>query len=127
MCIRDSYCGVNALSGNMITVDRKLLKNPNGVILGTPGAGKSFATKREMFSVYLLTNDDIIICDPEAKYWPLVKRLHLSLIHIYFEHVARKYGVDFAIKKDKSADKPRYLVFFKAVSYTHLMLCVQGC
>lgn len=31
-----------------------------------------------------------------------------------FEHVARKYGVDFAIKKDKSADKPRYLVFFKA-------------
>ena len=70
------YCGVNALSGNMITVDRKLLKNPNGVILGTPGAGKSFAAKREMFSVYLLTNDDIIICDPEAEYWPLVKRLH---------------------------------------------------
>ena len=31
-----------------------------------------------------------------------------------FEHVARKYGVDFAIKKDKSAGKPRYLVFFKA-------------
>ena len=31
-----------------------------------------------------------------------------------FEHVARKYGVDFAIKKDKSAEKPRYLVFFKA-------------
>ena len=76
------YCGVNALSGNMITVDRKLLKNPNGVILGTPGAGKSFAAKREMFSVYLLTNDDIIICDPEAEYWPLVKRLHGQVIKI---------------------------------------------
>lgn len=31
-----------------------------------------------------------------------------------FERIARKYGVDYAIKKDKSADKPRYLVFFKA-------------
>src|SRR5699024_1575679 len=76
------YCGVNALSGNMITIDRKLLKNPNGVILGTPGAGKSFAAKREMFSVYLLTNDDIIICDPEAEYWPLVRRLHGQVVKI---------------------------------------------
>lgn len=31
-----------------------------------------------------------------------------------FERVARKYGVDFALKKDRSGDKPRYLVFFKA-------------
>lgn len=31
-----------------------------------------------------------------------------------FERVARKYGVDFAMKKDRSGDKPRYLVFFKA-------------
>ena len=74
-----SYCGVNALSGNLIMVDRLRQKNPNGLILGVPGSGKSFAAKREMFSVYLLTNDDIIICDPEAEYWPLVR---LSLIHI---------------------------------------------
>ena len=40
------------------------------------------AAKREMFSVYLLTNDDIIICDPEAEYWPLVKRLHGQVIKI---------------------------------------------
>ena len=76
------YCGVNALSGNLIMVDRKRLKNPNGVILGTPGAGKSFAAKREILSVYLLTDDDIIICDPEAEYWPLVKRLHGQVIKI---------------------------------------------
>lgn len=76
------YCGTNALSGNLIMVDRKRLKNPNGVILGTPGAGKSFAAKREILSVYLLTDDDIIICDPEAEYWPLVKRLHGQVIKI---------------------------------------------
>ena len=76
------YCGTNALSGNLIMVDRKRLKNPNGVILGTPGAGKSFAAKREILSVYLLTDDDIIICDPEAEYWPLVRRLHGQVIKI---------------------------------------------
>ena len=42
------YCGINALSNNLIMVDRKLLKNPNGLILGTPGSGKSFAAKREI-------------------------------------------------------------------------------
>ena len=76
------YCGVNALSGNLIMVDRNVQKNPNGLILATPGSGKSFAAKREMISVYLLTNDDIMICDPEAEYWPLVKRLHGQVIKI---------------------------------------------
>ncbi len=61
------YCGLNALSNNLIMVDRKLLKNPNGLILGTPGAGKSFSAKREIFNVFLVTADDIIICDPEAE------------------------------------------------------------
>lgn len=31
-----------------------------------------------------------------------------------FERVARKYGVDYALKKDASKTPPRYLVFFKA-------------
>ena len=67
------YCGLNALSHNLIMVDRKKLKNPNGLILGTPGSGKSFAAKREICNVILLTDDDIIICDPEGEYYPLVK------------------------------------------------------
>ena len=69
------YCGLNALSSNLILVDRKQLKNPNGLILGTPGSGKSFAAKREIFNVFLVTNDDIIICDPESEYGALVERL----------------------------------------------------
>ena len=76
------YCGINALSNNLIMVDRKLLKNPNGLILGTPGSGKSFSAKREIANCFLLTNDDIIICDPEAEYAPLVERLHGQVIHI---------------------------------------------
>ena len=76
------YCGLNALSNNLIMVDRKLLKNPNGLILGTPGSGKSFAAKREIANVYFVTDDDIIICDPEAEYGPLVERLHGQVIKI---------------------------------------------
>ena len=76
------YCGINALSGNLIMVDRKKLKNPNGLILGTPGSGKSFSAKREIANVFLVWDDDIIICDPEAEYGPLVERLHGQVIRI---------------------------------------------
>ena len=76
------YCGLNALSNNLIMVDRKLLKNPNGLILGTPGSGKSFSAKREIANVFLVTNDDIIICDPEAEYGPLVGHLHGQVVKI---------------------------------------------
>ena len=76
------YCGLNALSNNLIMVDRKNLKNPNGLILGTPGSGKSFSAKREIANVFFVTDDDIIICDPEAEYGTLVERLHGQVIHI---------------------------------------------
>ena len=76
------YYGINAISNNMIMADRKQLKNPNGLILGTPGSGKSFSAKREMTNAFLITNDDIIICDPEGEYTPLVELLHGQVIHI---------------------------------------------
>lgn len=76
------YYGLNALSNNMILCDRKQLKNPNGLILGTPGSGKSFSAKREIANAFLTTTDDIIICDPEAEYYPLVNRLNGQVIKI---------------------------------------------
>lgn len=76
------YYGLNALSNNMILCDRKQLKNPNGLILGTPGSGKSFSAKREITNAFLTTTDDIIICDPEAEYYPLVNRLNGQVVKI---------------------------------------------
>ena len=76
------YCGLNALSNNMIMVDRKNLKNPNGLILGTPGSGKSFSAKREIANVLLVTDDDVIICDPEGEYFPLVEAFHGQVVKI---------------------------------------------
>ena len=76
------YYGLNALSNNMIMVDRKKLKNPNGLILGTPGSGKSFAAKREILNVFLITDDGIIVCDPEGEYFPLVNALNGQVVKI---------------------------------------------
>ncbi len=69
------YYGLNSLSNNMILADRKKLRTPNGVILGTPGSGKSFSAKREIVGCFLVTKDDILICDPEGEYFPLVQAL----------------------------------------------------
>ncbi len=76
------YYGLNALSNNMIMADRKKLRTPNGVILGTPGSGKSFSAKREILSCFLATGDDIIICDPEGEYFPLVQALHGQVVRL---------------------------------------------
>ena len=76
------YYGLNALSNNLIMVDRKKLKNPNGLILGTPGSGKSFSAKREITNAFLVTDDDVIICDPEAEYTALVTKLKGQVIKI---------------------------------------------
>lgn len=76
------YYGLNALSNNMIMVDRKKLKNPNALILGTPGSGKSFSAKREIANSFLVTDDDIIISDPESEYSPLVSRFGGQVIKI---------------------------------------------
>jgi type IV secretory pathway VirB4 component len=65
------YYGLNAVSRNMLLFNRTNSKNANGVILGTPGSGKSFSAKREMLNVFLGTDADVYIIDPEREYTPL--------------------------------------------------------
>ena len=96
------YYGLNALSNNMIMVDRKKLKNPNGLILGTPGSGKSFAAKREITNAFFVTKDDIIIGDPEGEYYPLVHALGGQVIHI--SPTSRDYINPMDINMDYSED-----------------------
>ena len=96
------YYGLNAISNNMIMVDRKKLKNPNGLILGTPGSGKSFSAKREITNAYFVTQDDIIIGDPEGEYYPLVHALGGQVIHI--SPTSRDYINPMDINMDYSDD-----------------------
>ena len=76
------YYGQNAVSKNMIVADRRKLLNGNSFRLGVSGSGKSFSAKKEMTSLALSTNDDIIIIDPEAEYRPLVEGLGGQVINI---------------------------------------------
>jgi type IV secretory pathway VirB4 component len=76
------YYGLNALSNNLIMANRKALRSANGLFLGTPGSGKSFSAKREIVNVFLMTDDDIIISDPEGEYHPIVSRLGGQVIKL---------------------------------------------
>ena len=76
------YYGLNANSKSMILLNRLRLKNANGVILGTPGSGKSFSAKREMLNVILNTDDDVFVIDPEREYKTLAEALGGSVIRV---------------------------------------------
>jgi hypothetical protein len=95
------YYGLNALSSNLIMANRKSLKNPNGLILGTPGAGKSFSAKREMVNAFLITNDDISIADPEGEYFPLVTRLGGQAIKLSHQWLSVTRPTPTGAKPDK--------------------------
>lgn len=76
------YYGMNSLSNNVIMIDKKKLVNPNSIVLGQPGFGKSFFVKRQILDVFFKTPDDIIIVDPEGEYRWLVKLLGGQVIKI---------------------------------------------
>ena len=66
----------------MIMANRKKLRNPNGLILGTPGSGKSFGAKRELLDCFLTTKDDILVIDPEREYAPLVNKFNGQIVEL---------------------------------------------
>lgn len=79
------YYGLNAASRNMILYDRTTDLNPNAIILGMPGAGKSFSAKREIINVLLnenTQNDEIYILDPENEYQKLTESFGGSEVKI---------------------------------------------
>ena len=76
------YCGINAVSKNLLICNRKMLLNPHGFILGVSGSGKSFSMKEAITFIALSTNDDIIIIDAEREYGDLVRALKGEVIEI---------------------------------------------
>lgn len=76
------YYGQNALSKNLIIINRLNLLNGNGFILGVSGSGKSFVAKREIINLILSTDDDVIIADPQNEYTLLVRGMGGTVIEI---------------------------------------------
>jgi type IV secretory pathway VirB4 component len=69
------YFGENAISHNLIMCNKENLMNQSAFLLGVPGSGKSFSAKELITFLMLNTDDDILICDPEGEYAPLVEAM----------------------------------------------------
>jgi len=69
------YFGENAISHNLIMCNKGNLLNQSAFVLGVPGSGKSFSVKELIAFLILNTDDDILICDPEGEYAPLVEAM----------------------------------------------------
>ena len=69
------YFGENAISHNLIMCNKAKLLNQSAFLLGVPGSGKSFSAKELITFLILNTEDDILICDPEGEYAPLVEAM----------------------------------------------------
>ena len=76
------YYGENAISNNLIMVNKENLLNQSAFLLGVPGSGKSFSAKELITFLSLSTNDDILICDPEGEYSALVNAMGGEVIEI---------------------------------------------
>ena len=79
---RGIYYGENAISNNLIMIDKSKLLNQSSFLLGVPGSGKSFSAKELITFLTLSTEDDILICDPENEYSSLIEALHGEVINI---------------------------------------------
>ena len=69
------YFGENAISHNLILCNKENLLNQSAFLLGVPGSGKSFCAKELIAFLMLNTDDDILICDPEGEYAPMVSAM----------------------------------------------------
>jgi hypothetical protein len=119
------YYGLNAITNNMILFNRLNLKNPNGFILGSPGSGKSFSAKREMLNVFLATDDDIIIIDPEREYTNLVTALNGQIINV--SPASNNYINPLDMSKDYSDDEsPLVMKSDFILSFCECLIGKQG-
>lgn len=102
------YYGLNQISNNMIIFDRTKLKNCNGFILGSPGSGKSFSAKREMVNVFLATNADIIVVDPEREYTNLARALGGEIIYISEKSTSHLNPMEISLEADDDPIKTKF-------------------
>ena len=116
------YCGVNSLTHNMILVDRKGMSNGNAIILGKPGGGKSMVAKTEIEQVKYFTHDDIMICDPESEYSPMVWAMEGQVIRIAPNSTDYINPLDINLESYAPGESPLQLKAEFVLSLCELML-----
>ena len=79
-----------------------------------------FLAKAKKFEEKMHTSQDVIPKGKQSVKQLIGQNQGVSNIEITdpsikeFERIARKYGVDYAVKKDRSSSPPKYIIFFKA-------------
>ena len=111
------YYGLNSLSNNLILADRKRLINPNGLIIGAPGYGKSFFAKREIIAAFLQSDDEIIICDPEGEYYPVVEALGGQVIRLAANSFEYLNPMDIQVSHKDDTEALRLKSSFSLLNY----------
>jgi type IV secretory pathway VirB4 component len=101
------YYGLNQTTNNMIIFQRLNLLNPNGLILGAPGGGKSFSAKREISNSFLATADDILIIDPEREYYNLAKALGGEVIFVSENSKSHFNPLEITVVSDEDRKKAK--------------------
>lgn len=88
------WYGRNQISWEPIIANRKRLYNGNGFVLGIPGFGKSMELKLELGSIFLNTEDEIIVIDPMLEYRDIIKTFkgeYIELSNTSEEHINPLY------------------------------------
>ena len=107
------YYGLNQISRNLVIVDRLAMQTPSGFVLGTSGAGKSFAVKREALNVLLHDSETgVLVIDPENEYGDFARAfggtvLKISAssdVHINPMDMEADYGLDEEDGEDTSLE-----------------------
>ena len=108
------FCGINAISRNMIFCDKGNLLNGSGFRLGVPGSGKSMGAKAEIAYIAISTDDDILVCDPENEYGALLEALGGVSIPVAAGGKVRINAMDmdegYSDNKDPIVDKSEFIL-----------------
>ena len=110
------YFGENAISHNLIMCNKETLLNQSAFVLGVPGSGKSFSVKELIAFLMLNTDDDILICDPEGEFAPLVEAMGNDIgtvIHVAAggkHRLNAMYMVEGYGEKNSIVDKSQFIM-----------------
>ena len=110
------YFGENAISHNLIMCNKETLLNQSVFVLGVPGSGKSFSVKELITFLMLNTDDDILICDPEGEFAPLVEAMGNDIgtvIHVAAggkHRLNAMYMVEGYGEKNSIVDKSQFIM-----------------
>lgn len=115
--------GINQHNNSLVLFDRFSIENPNAIIFGTSGSGKSYLVKLEALR-YLMTGSDVIIVDPENEYRPLAEAVGGAFHNISLSSDSHLNPFDIPIPGED--EKPEDVLRSNAINLVGLLRIMMG-